>query len=494
MAEMVIPGVYIEVNGEALIAAGPISVGNIGIVGTARQGPVGEVVMLSTFNEARDIFGAYDSFVTPEVAGNPLTLVRALEQAYANGAATVYAVRVTGTDAGVPSDANFVMAWGRNTRARRASANVAAEGGGTSAVLTAKGTPGPSGNSVTYEVSETTPVSGDSIVRIRSGSVVETYTVSSGTDLVAQITADSALVDAAAGTAAGTADPLAPVAATPLAGGASGADAIDSDYALGLAQLTNQDAHIIVAAGQDNLTIGNELKSHVEDASDDKNKRDRIAVVGTRAMNPGESASAFAGSVVTNLGAGVGDRIVLVTPGIKATDAATGKEVTLPGSYAAAAVAGMLSARAPHVSLTNKTLSVGGLEVQFNSAHLEQFIKNNVLALESRRGFRVVKALTTDDGPFKQITIRRTVDYAKFGVRSAADPYIGRLNNVRVRNTIKGSINGLLAAMVTDEMLVSYTLDVSATREEEIRGIARVVMTVQPTFSLDYIQVTMYLG
>jgi hypothetical protein len=494
MPELVLPGVYIEVRGEALIAAGPISVGNIGIVGTARQGPLGEVVLLSTFNEARDIFGTYDAFNAPVLAGNPLTLVRALEQAYANGAATVYAVRVTGTDPGLASDANFIPAWGRITKARRASANVAAEGGGTAAVLTAKGTPGPAGNQITYEVSETTPVSGDSIVSIRSGSIVETYTVSSGSDLVAQITANSALVSAAAGTALGTADPLAPVAATALAGGLSGADATDSDYALGLSQLLDVDAHIIVAAGMDNTVIGNELKSHVEDASDDKTKRDRIAVVGTRGLNPGESASAFASDVITNLGAGVGDRMILVTPGLKATDSTSGKEVTLPGSYAAAAVAGMLSARDPHVSLTNKTLSAGGLEVKFNSGQLEQFVKNNVLALEARRGFRVVKAVTTDDGAFKQITTRRIVDFAKFGVRSAADPYIGRLNNVRVRNTIKGSINGLLAAMVNDEMLVGYTLDVSATREEEIRGIARVLMTVQPTFSLDYIQVTMYLG
>ena len=35
MAEMVLPGVYIEERPEALIVAGPITVGNIGIVGTA---------------------------------------------------------------------------------------------------------------------------------------------------------------------------------------------------------------------------------------------------------------------------------------------------------------------------------------------------------------------------------------------------------------------------------------------------------------------------
>jgi len=117
-----------------------------------------------------------------------------------------------------------------------------------------------------------------------------------------------------------------------------------------------------------------------------------------------------------------------------------------------------------------------------------------VLALEARNGFRVVKAITTDAGAFRQITTRRIVDYAKFGVRSAAEPYIGLLNNDRVRKALKGSINGFLAGMVDDEMLESYELDVTATRDEEIRGIAKVTMTLRPTFSIDYIKVVMFLG
>jgi hypothetical protein len=68
------------------------------------------------------------------------------------------------------------------------------------------------------------------------------------------------------------------------------------------------------------------------------------------------------------------------------------------------------------------------------------------------------------------------------------------LNNDRVRKALKGSINGFLAGMVNDEMLVTYELDVTATRDEQIRGIARVVMTLQPTFSIDFIKVVMFLG
>ena len=40
MAEMILPGVYIEVRPEGLIAPGQITVGNVGVVGTAARGPL----------------------------------------------------------------------------------------------------------------------------------------------------------------------------------------------------------------------------------------------------------------------------------------------------------------------------------------------------------------------------------------------------------------------------------------------------------------------
>jgi hypothetical protein len=271
--------------------------------------------------------------------------------------------------------------------------------------------------------------------------------------------------------------------------GTDGANAGDTDYKDGLDLLLAEDAHIIVAAGRDE-SIANELLEHVQNASTDRMKRDRIAVLGSGA---GATASAIAAHQVAS------DRLIFVGPGVQVMDVAVGnaeaQKVTLPGSYAAAIVAGMLSARAPHVSLTNKVVAgIESVEPRLAPPELEQLVQARVLALEVRNGIRVVKGITTDDGAFKQITTRRIVDYAKYGVRSAAQPFIGLLNNDRVRKALQGAINGFLAGMVDDEMLVAYELAVSATRDEEIRGIARVTMTVKPTFSIDYIKVTMFLG
>ena len=130
----------------------------------------------------------------------------------------------------------------------------------------------------------------------------------------------------------------------------------------------------------------------------------------------------------------------------------------------------------------------------FTPTELTQLVKAGVLALEKRQGYRVVKGITSSVGsPFAQVTTRRIVDYAKYGVRSAATPYIGLLNNDRVRGAMHATINTFLDGMVKDEMLTGYQLAVTATREEERQGIARVTLTLRPTFSIDYIKVTMFL-
>lgn len=459
MAELVLPGVYIEVRPEALIVGGPISVGNIGIVGTAAAGTVNKVEVLSGYADALEKFGPYDAF---NAAADPpsLTLVRALQVAYDNGASTVLAVRVA---KGAPAQASFTVP-------------------ADAVKLTAKA-PGSFGNKTTIKID---PDSANVKVTLKYKNLTEVYTVADGNALETQVNAQSAIASADDGKAVKPGV----IGETPFAGGSDGAGASQADYKTGLDALLNEDAHIIIAAGFDETIIGDELKSHVEAASTDKIKRDRIAITGSPA-NPTAATKPTQFS----------DRLIFVTPGIKVTDAAKAADPTiddpsviLPSSYTAAAVAAMLSARDPHISLTNKALSVGGLEKKFNSAELEQLVKSQVLAIEARRGFRVVKAITTDNGAFRQITTRRIVDFAKFGVRSAAEPYIGLLNNDRVRKALKGSINGFLASMVDDEMLVSYELDVTATRDEEIRGIARVTMTVRPTFSIDYIKVVMFLG
>jgi hypothetical protein len=580
MPEMILPGVYIETRAEALIVPGRVTVGNVGVVGTASKGEIGEPTLLSNYSEARQQFGRYDSFYDDPDLKNPransLTLVRALEQVFGSGATTVFAVRIAGTTAAKaemtlkkgPDECVTLAAKSEGAWANDLQINVAALAtadaapfiedeavnpaapklshlpvqsarnrithksstsgvttifSGSKIVYTGAPAPGqvkivpapdppadplsdPASGSIVFPTGFTLVADDDLTasyvvhraqgvkVTLRLGTVEEVYTVVSGDDLLADINdvdTPSAWVVATAKTASAqlpdkSAPPDAFASFSPGENGESGAD-----YSAGLEALLNEDVQIVVAASKDD-NFGGELHKHCQKASSDLIKRDRIALVGS-GLKSGQTTDAFLDNLRGHNVAS--DRVIFVAPGIKVIDTALTppKVVTLPGTYAAAAVAGMLASFSAHVSLTNKVLGVEGVVEKFNSAQLTQLVQNRVLALEERKGFRIVKGITTDEGAFTQITTRRIVDYAKFGVRSAAQPYIGLLNNERVRGALRATINSFLTEMVEDEMLVSYELSVTATRDEERKGIAKVTIVLRPTFSIDFIKVTMVL-
>lgn len=276
----------------------------------------------------------------------------------------------------------------------------------------------------------------------------------------------------------------------PLTGGNNGADAGTAQYKAGLIPLEQEEVNIVLPAGLGVQQFGAALQGHVETM--ESQGKDRIGVIGCQL---GDDADAIKGHTETLSHR----RMILVGPGIKVTDStasiAQGRDVvaTLPGSYAAAVVAGKLAALAVHISPTNKVIAVRGLEHEFFRADLKELVQNRVLCLEKKNGYRVVRGITTDPGAFAQITTRRIVDKAKAGIRMGSLPYIGRLNNERVRKALKGTLDGFLISMVDDEALVSYELEVTATRQQEINGQCIVTVTLRPTFSIDYIKVIMYL-
>jgi hypothetical protein len=269
-----------------------------------------------------------------------------------------------------------------------------------------------------------------------------------------------------------------------LTGGTSLPNVNAVDVAAGLALLADQPVNIVVVAGLGANIVGGPVGAHLEQTENEG--RERIAVIGARGPGEANDADDVLADSLND------DRIVLVAPGIRETDPATGNAVVLPPASMAAVVAGKLATLAPHVSLTNKTLPVEA-DIRYDTAVTKTLLNNRVLVVRRKLGTQIVKGITTDNGAFKQISIRRVVDYAKAGVRIGSDPYIGKLNNSRVRAALKATLDGFLSQMLVDEFLTAYELDVTATRAEEINGIARVNMTLQPTFSIDFIRVTMTL-
>jgi len=493
---MIIPGTYIEVRAEGLIRPGPIAIGNVGIVGTASRGRLADpkdpttVYLPSNIGEARDIFGQSDAFEDPKLADNPLTLIRAMELVYANKGKRIFAVRVAKDNAEkaiiqLPadnnsltltalvsgsgySDAELIVKKGTNEALRNVSFRV----GGILEVW--RDVDAPVGDFVKIINGEDSDY--DYRKNASTGGKSNLFKVELGTP---PATGNIKIHDES------NSDTLPKVTSK----GTDGADAESKHYKEGLAALENQNVHIIVLAGQGSDEMANALKSHVENAAGDLMKRERIGVFGSTESKKLSDLTAAAQKAAQDEG-----RLVYVGPGLKVNDSASGREVPLPGSYAAAAVAGLLSSLDPHASSTNKTIIANGVEAEFDGTQLEELLLGRVLALESRNGIRIVRGLTTSTNTaWQQITTRRIVDFAKFGVRASANPFIGKLNNERVRQALKGSVNSFLADMIDREMLIAYELEVSATRDQQIRGIALVTMTLQPTFSIDFVRVVMYL-
>jgi len=470
IAEMVIPGTYIEVRAEGLIGVGGIVTGNIGIVGTAARGPVDAVRTIGSLGEAIDLYGLPDAFATPRTTGRPLSLVRTLQQAYDGGARNVLAVRIAN---GTPTPAALaVRATGNQDAFTLTCKGVPDEAGAEIA-----GSGGTWGRDVSVEVAQDTS-SGTPQWRMTVSyrNRAEVYEGANVGEIHGKLAASSLVT---AGTLSNGGSGFDAVKTT-LGAGSDGADVAVADVADGLAVLEEQPVNVLLVAGLGANVVGNTVLGHLQRTENEG--RERIAVLGAR--GPGNATDA--GPVIQDADAVSDDRVVLVAPGLR------GEDGPLPPSYLAAVVAGKLSTLAPHVSLTNKGLPVTP-DVRYSTGVTSGLLGKRVLVVRQKFGAQVVRGITTSPPPFSQISVRRIVDYAKAGVRLGADPYIGRLNNTRVRAALQATLDGFLSQMVLDEMLTAYQLSVTATRAQEIAGVCSVVMTLKPTFSMDFIRVTMNL-
>jgi hypothetical protein len=471
ISEMILPGTYIEVRAEGLIGVGGIATGNIGLVGTAAKGPKNTAIAIGNYAEALDFFGEPDAWDTE----NKLTLVRTAQMAFQGGGKNVFAVRIANGDpvkaAGTIHSVNAVTPADFTMTAKEA---------------------GTYGNQISYSVTEVTLKGGGKtyILALKYRNIKEVYEGVNIGQIHAQIKAESMLVDVSDVVNAG--DALRPASSRVLHTNADDSDGIAGqdhanvsgvDLEEGLAVLENEPVNILLVGGFDVQSGGDKVGAHLERT--ENIGKERIALLG---------ASASTSSTVETDAAAVNDdRIVLVAPGMKADDPFSKREVTYPPAYLAAIIGGKLSTLAPHISMTNKDVAIKDLSEQYNETVTKKLLNKGVLLVRTKFGKQIVRAITSQDGPFTQISIRRIVDYAKAGVRKGADPYIGRLNNARVRAALKATLDGFLSQMLMDEMLVGYELAVTATRSQEINGIAAVTMTLKPTFSIDYIRVTMNL-
>jgi hypothetical protein len=339
----------------------------------------------------------------------------------------------------------------------------------------------------TAEIEASYWVTQDSLrkITLMYGNQQEVYVVPS-LSYLAQLLQDPSQPSALVDVVQLTGDGLPSVAATAqaFAGGDNGSVTLQN-YMDALDDMVGQDVQIVVPVGLMFSQIKASILGHVEITED--LGRERIAVLGADTNEVTK--------ILENANDIADKRVVLVAPGLDQQDPSSGQVMHLPAYYGAAAIAGKLSSLSPPVSLTNKTLaSIDALSEDYNYGELKSLVQNRVLALQDKRGIRVVKGISTDDQAFQQISIRRIVDYIKEGTRMGANQYIGLLNNRAVRENLRTTLDSFLSDLLIREFLTGYTLTVSADRAMEIAGQVLVTMDLQPTFSIDVVRVIMNLS
>jgi len=450
MAERILPGVTVDVRAEGLTTTTVGAVNVIGIVGTANWGPLSTATTVSSLAEAVDYFKTDDT---------NLTLIKALQLSYGAGASTVRIVRIE--DGNADYSALSLL-------------------NGTVAAMTItayyKGT---YGDNISVTVTE----NGSNVdVKITDGVVTEYYINQATNDLiVAAINAQSSLVTAAKLTSS----LIDAVTATNLAGGDDGESVTDGDYVTGMTVLEGEDINFLLCAGQESDSLHTSMDTHCQNMANVG--KERIAVAGCDLAE--DIATIKARSTKS-------DRFIFICPGVVVLDTLTGADVTRSGAYAASAIAGLLSGYDVQNSITNSTIAgITDVEDAYSDAELKDLLQDNRCPIKKKNGIRVSRGITTSTiSAWQQITTRRIVDYVKSGVRNAGDDFIGKLNNERIRSALKGVLDSFLNDLVFNEVLEQYTCAVSATRQEEIAGVCKVAISMQPVFSIDFIECTIYLS
>lgn len=259
------------------------------------------------------------------------------------------------------------------------------------------------------------------------------------------------------------------------------------DYETAFAALGKREAQILVCDSSV-TAVQQALRSAVETASGQR--RERIAVVG----GDGDTAA----ELVTRAAALNSERVVLVGP-----DALDSAGETLPGVFAAAALAGVLANGGdPAVPLNGAELTgLGGLAEDYGDNDIDLLVRGGVTPLESVSGvISPVRGITTRittggaaDATWRELTTILIVDDIIPTLRTALRSRFARAKNTaRGRSAIRSQVIVELEKKVAAEIIESYG-DVTVTASAEDPTVCVVEFSFAVAHGLNQIYLTVHI-
>ena len=260
-----------------------------------------------------------------------------------------------------------------------------------------------------------------------------------------------------------------------------------ADYQAAFAVLSRADVQVVVCDSADEA-VQQALRTAVE--ADSAVRRERIAVVGGDDLEPAD--------LVERAEALNSERVVLVGP-----DALNGSGETLPGVFAAAALAGVIaSAQDPAVPINGAEVKgLGGLSADYTDSDIDLLVRGGVTPLECVGGtVSAVRGITTrtttggaDDATWRELTTVAIVDDVIPAVRNALRAKFARTkNNARTRSAIRSQVIVELEKKVAAEIIDSYG-EVTVTASADDPTVCLVEFGFAVTHGLNQVYLTVHI-
>jgi hypothetical protein len=196
----------------------------------------------------------------------------------------------------------------------------------------------------------------------------------------------------------------------------------------------------------------------------------------------------------------VSSRLVLCSPSVMYQPSYATSPAQFDGTYLACAVAGQVAKRDVETAVTRKSIVVKGVMVlsttnkkYYTNDEMEELLGAGILPVSLINGqvkvARGVTRVSDLSSVFYELNIQRIVDYVENQVNVQLDPFLGEANLARVLNRMARVVDGVLQQDVLDEVLVAYN------PTEVVVGVSPdtvlVNMSIQPTFAINFINVTL---
>lgn len=257
------------------------------------------------------------------------------------------------------------------------------------------------------------------------------------------------------------------------------------EWSTGIDLYLKYDVNLMHLAGCTDAVEHAYLSAHCTTASN--GRKERMGVVGGVKSETVGNISTPASMIgrAYNLNS---DRMVLVAPGTDGEDACmTGAKIT-----------GLLAGVDVATSITHQTIQANYVDTKFTDPEKDSLITYGVCAIEEvSQGRRVLRAVTTvqdlsstQENPFKEISIRRIADYVNYNMRVTLEAtFVGKKGVTGIEASIQATATSLLVRLKEAQIIQNFQ-NVMVKRDTDNPQIVYVTYEVAPISPINFIFIT----